>query len=975
MNPERWKRLDELFHSALEREPDELAVFIVEACAGDGELLQELKSMIAHHQQAKSFIEQPAYAVAAETLLDDHTHSLVGKPFGPYQIVGELGSGGMGVVYLAFDQELGRKIALKFLRLHLTEDKGRVGRFKQEARAASALNHPNILTVYQIGELDGRQFIATEFVEGETLGELMKRGPMKLREVLDVTTQIASAISAAHAAGIVHRDIKPENIMVRPDGYIKVLDFGVAKLTDTAVSHSDALTLINTEQGMILGTVQYMSPEQARGLPVDARTDIWGLGVVLYEMVTGRPPFAGQTRSDAIAAILEREPLPLASHTEGAPEVLQEIVTKALTKDVAERYQTAREVITDLRRLMQQSESEADIAVPLEASRRQVAVESDKAAEAPTGQTLEAHPTSSAEYVVSEIKQHKKSAVLVLATLVIAVAGIFFWFYKASERNRPAGHFQTMSMTKLTGGRARGAAISPDGKYVAYVRDNGEQRSLWLRQVGTTSDIQISPQTDAGWITFSPDGTHLYWTNFFRDLYRMPVLGGAKSLLMKGSGSITFSPDGKRFAFLRGDYPSSGESSLLAANLDGTGEQRIASRKEPDSFGGRPAWSPDGRVIACAAPSTDSHGISLVEVQVESGAQRPMTSQRWLEVNDLGWLSDGSGLLVLATDQSSLLFEQKIWQLSYPSGEARRFTNDFNSYDGLSLTADSRMLVTVQEGRASNIWLAPGGETGRGRQITSRAVKYFGLSWTPDGKLVYASDASGNWDIWIMGPDGGDGRQLTVNSNANLLPSVSPDGRYILFTSNRSGSGGSVNIWRIDIDGGNPKQLTNGNLDHSSSCSPDGNWVVYVHESSSFTPTLWKVHIDGGDPVQLTDKDAENPVFSPDGKLIACSYGNGKVAVIPSEGGQPTKIFDIPTPFVVEPGARWSADGRALTFHVNRGGISNLWSQPLEGGPPKQITDFESDEIFSFVWSRDGKQLALARGVETGDVVLIRDSR
>jgi len=222
-----------------------------------------------------------------------------------------------------------------------------------------------------------------------------------------------------------------------------------------------------------------------------------------------------------------------------------------------------------------------------------------------------------------------------------------------------------------------------------------------------------------------------------------------------------------------------------------------------------------------------------------------------------------------------------------------------------------------------------------------------------------------------MGPAGGDGRQLTVNAKANLLPSVSPDGRYIIFTSNRSGS---ANIWRMDIDGGNLKQLTNGNLDYSSSLSPDGKWVVYVHESAS-TSTLWKVSIDGGDPVQLTDKDAGNPVFSPDGELIACSYGNGKVAVIPSEGGQPTKIFDIPTPFIVEPGARWSSDGSALTFHVNRGGISNLWSQPLDGGPPKQVTDFKSDEIFSFAWSRDGKQLALARGVETGDVVLISNSR
>ncbi len=438
---------------------------------------------------------------------------------------------------------------------------------------------------------------------------------------------------------------------------------------------------------------------------------------------------------------------------------------------------------------------------------------------------------------------------------------------------------------------------------------------------------------------------------------------------MKGYSWITFSPDGKRVAFLRGDYPSQGESSLLVANVDGSGEQKLASRKEPDSFKGGLAWSPSGKVLVCA---TGSAYMSVVEVQVESGAQRPMTSQRWNEVKDLAWISDGSGLLMLASDQGS--FSAQLWQLSYPRGEVRRITNDFADYTGLSLTADSTMLVSVQEGQAANIWIAPDGEVSRAKEITSREGNYFGLSWTPDGKLVYASDASGNWDIWIMNLHGSDGRQLSVNANANLLPSVSPDGRYIVFTSTRSGS---FNIWRMDIDGGNPKQLTYGNLDHNSSCSPDGKWVVYENENSGMQ-TLWKVPIDGGNPVQLTDRDAGNPVFSPDGKLIACSYspkpGERKVAIIPSEGGQPTKLFDIPTPFLFEPGAQWSPDGRALIFHVKRDGVSNLWSQPLDGGPPKQVTDFKSEQIFSFAWSRDGKQLALARGVETGDVVLISDS-
>ncbi len=474
MNLERWQKLDKLFHAALEREPGKREAFITEACAGDQELLQELESMIAHHEQAQSFIERPAYGVAAETLLNDDSDSLVGRPFGPYQIVRELGSGGMGLVYLAADQELGRKAALKFLHLHLTEDKGRVGRFKQEARAASALNHPNILTVYQIGELEGRHFIAAEFVEGETLREIMNRGPMKLREVTDIAIQAASALSAAHAAGIVHRDIKPENVMLRPDGYVKVLDFGVAKLSETPNTDSDALTLINTEEGTIIGTVRYMSPEHARGLSVDARTDIWSLGVVLYEMVAGRPPFEGATRSDVIAAILEREPLPLTNHSEGTVPGLEQVVNKALTKDRDKRYQTTNELMSDLQRLKQQIEAEIEHSVISEVDKAAAASEMDKPSATFTGKMPVARATSSVEYIVSEIKQHQKAAVVVMATLAIAVTGIVFWAYQFTRRNATPSHFETISITKLTtSGRGRGAAISPDGKYVAPLAETG----------------------------------------------------------------------------------------------------------------------------------------------------------------------------------------------------------------------------------------------------------------------------------------------------------------------------------------------------------------------------------------------------------------------------------------------------------------------------------------------------------------------
>jgi len=359
---------------------------------------------------------------------------------------------------------------------------------------------------------------------------------------------------------------------------------------------------------------------------------------------------------------------------------------------------------------------------------------------------------------------------------------------------------------------------------------------------------------------------------------------------------------------------------------------------------------------------------SVVGINVDSGQEEKITTRRWLEINDIAWLADGHSLLLTASDEGSL-FLQKIWQLSYANGQARRITNDFNIYEGLSLTADSKTIVTTQVSQAANIWLLPAAGRSPPRQITARDSNYLGLSWTPSGELVYASDSSGSWDIWIKSPETGSEKQLTVNRNGNVLPSISPDGRFVFFTSVRADN---INVWRMDIDGGNLKQITNGNLDHSASCSPDSNWLVYVHDAAGKS-TVWKVPTDGGASVQLTSNEAANPVLSPDGKLLACSYGTGKVAIIPFEGGPPLKVFEIPTPFVIEPGVQWAADGRALTFVETRGGVSNIWSQPIAGGPRKQLTNFQSQEIFSFSWTRDGKQLAAARGTEIGDVVLITD--
>lgn len=359
MNPGRWQKLDQLFHSALECDSGERAAFVTEACQGDEWLRHELESMIAHHIQAANFIERPAYEVAAETLLSDQSSEhFIGKAFGSYEVRRMLDRGGMGAVYLAFDHKLQREVALKFLHDDLVSDAAKVQRFRQEARAASALNHPNILTIFEIGETsEGQHFIVTEFVDGETLRELSKRKPLDLDEALDIAAQVASALSATHAADIVHRDIKPENIMLRRDGYIKVLDFGLAKLADSAEQGLGGSADVDSTPGIIMGTVRYMSPEQVRGLEVDARTDIWSLGVVLYEVLCGEPPFAGATKGDMIAAILQNKPS-FAWRNSGAPPELEWILKKALAKDREERYQIVKELLIDLRRLRRETQAD-----------------------------------------------------------------------------------------------------------------------------------------------------------------------------------------------------------------------------------------------------------------------------------------------------------------------------------------------------------------------------------------------------------------------------------------------------------------------------------------------------------------------------------------------------------------------------------------------------------------------------------------
>jgi eukaryotic-like serine/threonine-protein kinase len=977
MSPERWKLTERIFHDALELDPNRREAFLCETCGTDEELRREVELLIAAHLEVRNLDIKPAFDAVAKAIAERKNIINPGHMLGLYKILAPLGAGGMSEVYLAHDSRLERKVAIKILPAFLAMDEEKLRRFKQEARAASALNHPNILTVHEVGQTDGANYIVTEFIDGETLRQRMKSGEISLTTALDVAMQVAGALNAAHEAGIAHRDIKPENIMLRHDGYVKVLDFGIAKLIGEKqlppqVEHPTA-EHFKTDTGTVMGTAPYMSPEQARGeKDIDTRTDLFSLGVVLYEMVAGQSPFARPTFAETLGAILHLEPSPLASHRSGIPPALEGIVSRAICKDRVERYQTAKALSADLdwlKREIVNAPHPEQIAFP---DHESVAVVSKaRAAIRRSG--------------VGQTRWLKTGAVIALTFGLAALAVAVFLIHQSLAPRRPS--FQA-EIRKLTdSGKVTRAAISPDGNYFAYTEETAGKQGLLVRQVnGTVRHPIVEPDevTYTG-LSFSPDGEFVYYVRQRLNenagtLYRVRMLGGSSEKLTEGVDTpITFAPDG-RYAFGREDY-TLGRSLMVVAKADGSDEKTLATHKLSDhvcSLG--IAWSPDGKIIVCSS-LTDIAGedlLSLIAVRVSNAAESRISSPPWRRIDGISWLGDGSGLLVVA-DEKGALFSQ-IFCLSYPSGEVRKITYDLNGHSGISLAANSRKLVTIKNARFSNIWLIPAnGDVKQARRVTSGSEAYYDLSWTPDGNILTSWIANDNLDLWVMDTEGKNRRQLTFGPFLNFRGQFSPDGRYIIYLSNQRDS---YNIWRADADGKNKVQLTSGPGEFTPRISPDGRWVFYISEVSG-QRSVWKVSIEGGTPFRLTSKPSMNPVVSPNGTLIACYYlddqksSKWQVAIIPVSGGNPIKIFEPPLGLIrceLRGGViRWLPDGKALAYSYTCDGVSNLWIQPLDGGKPKRLTEFGAEQITFFDWSRDGRQLALLRVSEMNDVALLVD--
>jgi Tol biopolymer transport system component/DNA-binding winged helix-turn-helix (wHTH) protein len=567
------------------------------------------------------------------------------------------------------------------------------------------------------------------------------------------------------------------------------------------------------------------------------------------------------------------------------------------------------------------------------------------------------------------------SCFVLIASLVI---GSYIFISRSKQRTQARTWGHELKFSKLSfNGKVAGAAISPDGRHVAYISQEGAKQSVWLRQVATEAGKQILPFNEARHLNlkFSRDGDHLYFLKIekgegFGAIYKLSALGGVPTQLITNSTpDFAISPDDARVAFVRYDRKDE-KWSLLVANADGTGERKLISHKMPQRIWAL-AWSPDGKIIACAVghSETGENAVNIVGVNVEDGAEKNISPQRWFTLTQCAWESDGSGLLITARDQKSS--SSQFWRLSYPDGEIRKVTNDLNDYGVISVKADSTEIVTVQAKFTSHIWVTSNGNAAEAhaKQLARSAG---GLSWTPDGKIVYATFAKNNdRDIWTMNSDGTDQRQLTLDKQVNRAPSVSPDGRYIVFASNRAGT---LHIWRMEADGSNPTQITNGGGENEPFFSPDGRWVIY--NAVDFW-TLWKVPIEGGQPVQITQGKTMGAAISPDGKWFAY-FQRGpqpnalvKIVVIPFEGGPAVKEFAVSQRALPTFDLSWTKDGKALIYAADSDDISNLWRQPLNGRYPERITNFNALKIFEFALSPDEKQIAIARGEWTNELVLI----
>lgn len=878
-----------------------------------------------------------------------------GTQFGDCEVLGPLGAGGMGEVYRARDNTLGREVAVKVLPAGFAGNSDRLHRFEQEARAAAALNHPNIVAVYSFGTTaDGVPYVVSELLQGQTLRERMKDGRIPVRKTVDYALQIVRGLAAAHERGIIHRDLKPENIFLTRDGLVKILDFGLAKLAsgvdDEAVTRA---TMSLTQPGLVLGTAGYMSPEQVRGQAIDQRSDLFSLGAVLYEMLTGNRAFLGETPADTMSAILREEPPDISVAAQNAPPALARIAHRCLEKDPAERFQSARDLAFNLELLTREGSS-TGAAAPL----------------APLPSTW------------------VKPALSAMALLLAAGIGFLasHWLDLKIRQKAP------VTLRRLTDfvGMEENPALSPDGKSVIFTADIGGRRQVWMRLLNGGTPLQIT-HDDADHLSprWSPDsGSLIYFSPSTEPdgqgrIWEVPALGGPPRTLVTSLGGGDISHDGKHLAYFRSHQ---GQVELAVSDRDGANSRAVA-QLQPDTNYSDLRWSPDDQTLGFQQGSVFAYDI--YSVPVSGGTPKPIT-QDGNPLAGFAWLPDSSGIVYSSSRGDTMLYAptMNLWSCRIDGKDLRQLTFGETSYIFPDVDRNQN-LVATRSLVHFEIWKYPvegnpQENVARGAQITRQTGAVQTPSVGPkDRDLAYLSDSGGHGNVWIMNLASGNARQVTFEQDARVglgVPVWSPDGNRIAYVS-RSRVGWNVDLWLVNPDGTNATMVSNGG--GWATWSPDSKWL-YFSAPVGRQFSLYKRSMQG-ETLLVRDR-ATRPQVAADGTLyyaveLANVNGASDMEILKAkpETGAPQELARIPgsrLPSWLMMQPVLSPDDKWLALLLTDGATTNIWTQPTSGGPMRRITDFGTQATFiarRVSWSSDGRFIYAAVGRGEADIVLLNN--